>query len=362
MAGILDKKSRIFDYIITSNGKKQIQKNDTRFKYATLSDRSIIYNSDDLNSGSLFENISNSEYFYLPLEPSYNTNSNIIDEFSFEEEYENKFIIKNNQLSINDALFDSSILEKINENISGYKITNLNNLLTKNLLFENTNIDFKKNEINKFDFKNLSNVKRYSSIIKYEENCSKIKPVSHDNRFKHKTNFKKLLPIDNNTKQEIFQRDLFTNLESENNSIILKSIVKNLNLDNLNRQQSINKIINYLENSNMFFVNKYELKDQTDHDSFILEMHEVSNIDDNEINISKLSFIDMGEIFDSNKNITKRIFLIGKLIKTKNSTGEVFDNTMFQNNNGILDKTAINNILLLGSYYSFINMFTLIID
>ena len=81
-----------------------------------------------------------------------------------------------------------------------------------------------------------------------------------------------------------------------------------------------------------------------------------------EINISKLSFIDMGEIFDSNKNITKRIFLIGKLIKTKNSTDEVFDNTMFQNNNGILDKTAINNILLLGSYYSFINMFTLIID
>ena len=43
MSGILDKKSRIIDFVITRNGKEQIENGDIRFKFATLSDKSIIY-------------------------------------------------------------------------------------------------------------------------------------------------------------------------------------------------------------------------------------------------------------------------------------------------------------------------------
>jgi len=364
MAGILDKKSRIFDYIITSNGKKQIQKNDIRYKFATLSDRSIVYNKDYDKLNTLLENVSNSEYFYLPFESSYKTNVEINDEFSFEEEYTKTFNINNqDNLTINNQDFDKFVLMNIENNLTGIKLKNLSNLLTKNLLFENQTLDFKIQEINSFDFKNLKNVERYNSIAKYSESCSRIKPVSLDDRFKHKNNFKKLLPFDSVTNNEIFERSLFNNLNSGNsNNIILKSLTKNLNIENLNREQIINKVVNHIENSDQFIGKKYLLKDQTDFDSFFIEMHEITNVSDSSIDFTKLSIIDMGDIFDNIKNISKRIFLIGKLIKTKNSSNDSFEDLVFKNNNGILDKNSTNNILFLGNYYSFINMFTLIID
>ena len=46
MSGILDKKSRIFDFVITKNGRAQLEDNDIRYKYATFSDRSIVYTKD----------------------------------------------------------------------------------------------------------------------------------------------------------------------------------------------------------------------------------------------------------------------------------------------------------------------------
>ena len=46
MSGILDKKSRIFDFVITNNGREQIENNDIRYKYASFSDKSIVYTKD----------------------------------------------------------------------------------------------------------------------------------------------------------------------------------------------------------------------------------------------------------------------------------------------------------------------------
>lgn len=362
MSGILDKKSRIFDYIITSNGRKQIQNNDIRFKYVTLSDRSIVYNKDFENEENELVNVSNSEFFYLPLESSYKTNVDINDEFSFEEQYENKFTITNNSLSINDVNFDNFIKEQINDKLFGSKFINLKNLLTKNLLLNNIVTDFKIENLNENDFKNSENIERYSSLIKFSEDYSGIKPVALDDRFKHKNNFKVLLPFDSINGNEVFSRDLFNNINVNNNNILFKSLNKNLNIDNLNRNQILNKITNYIENNNTLIGKKYYLKDKDDIDTFFIEMHEINNIDNENIDVSKLSFIDLGEIFDNIKNISKRIFLIGKFIQTSDSTNDTFSGLLFENNNGILDKELSNSNIFIGSYYSFINMFTLIIE
>ena len=47
MSGILNKKERIFDFVITENGRRQIQNNDIRYKYASISDASVIYTKNE---------------------------------------------------------------------------------------------------------------------------------------------------------------------------------------------------------------------------------------------------------------------------------------------------------------------------
>ena len=43
MSGILDRKQRLVDFILTSDGYRQIENGDLRFVYATLTDRDAIY-------------------------------------------------------------------------------------------------------------------------------------------------------------------------------------------------------------------------------------------------------------------------------------------------------------------------------
>ena len=54
MSGILDKKSRIIDFTITENGRSQIESGDIRYKFASLSDSSIIYTKDQLSKSKNF--------------------------------------------------------------------------------------------------------------------------------------------------------------------------------------------------------------------------------------------------------------------------------------------------------------------
>ena len=43
MSGILDKKQRLVDFILTADGYKQVENGDLRFIYATLTDKDAIY-------------------------------------------------------------------------------------------------------------------------------------------------------------------------------------------------------------------------------------------------------------------------------------------------------------------------------
>ena len=81
MAGILDKKSRIIDYVITDNGRSQLENNDIRYKYATFSDKSIIYTKDFDLSITKKADITDAEIQYIPLEVTSKGNTEINPEF-----------------------------------------------------------------------------------------------------------------------------------------------------------------------------------------------------------------------------------------------------------------------------------------
>ena len=68
MSGILNKKERIIDFKITENGRSQMQNGDIRYRYASLSDKSILYTKDHDVSLNNKADISNAEFNYLPLE------------------------------------------------------------------------------------------------------------------------------------------------------------------------------------------------------------------------------------------------------------------------------------------------------
>ena len=81
MAGILNKKSRIIDFVITENGRSQIEDGDIRYKFATFSDNSIIYTKDQELSKTNKSNISSAENNYIPLEALHKGNSTLNPEF-----------------------------------------------------------------------------------------------------------------------------------------------------------------------------------------------------------------------------------------------------------------------------------------
>ena len=81
MSGILDKKSRIIDFVITENGRSQIEDGDIRYKFATFSDSSMIYTKNHEVSQLNKSEISNAEFDYIPLEANAKVNSTINPEF-----------------------------------------------------------------------------------------------------------------------------------------------------------------------------------------------------------------------------------------------------------------------------------------
>ena len=77
MAGILDKKERILDVILTEEGYKQTQLGDVRFVYATFSDKDTIYHHDENNnflSGNLSFKLEASSNFYDTINPELDLN------------------------------------------------------------------------------------------------------------------------------------------------------------------------------------------------------------------------------------------------------------------------------------------------
>ena len=75
--------------------------------------------------------------------------------------------------------------------------------------------------------------------------------------------------------------------------------------------------------------------------------------------IEKLSIIDLGKNFDES-NVSKHIFLIGKLINTKNDSKELDEIYKFKE--GVIQRNTTNKNFAVSAYYSFVCMFTIVVE
>lgn len=322
MSGFLDKKSRLIDYKLTNFGQSKIAKGNLNFQYYTFSDSEIVY-SEDSEIKSDFK-ISNSEKFYFPFEVEI-SGQNLIN-----PEYKLDRIINYDNLEEN--VLNKSI--DLNYTITQYlkETMFLDNFKVKSKLKEeNINFVFL-DEKDDFDFNNI--LLEYPTIKYNTEDLSNLEIIQNDRRFLHKIK-NKTLPIKEQNSQ---------NLRTVNTINDIFYIFKHFDTNNYkisnNRNESIINVLKDLKNNNKIYKMEYEINalNINDEDVYLFELHEIN---DNVLN--KLTFIDLGEIFDKSTETVKSIYLIGKVLL----------------NSPNIDRQSK---LRINIDYSFVNMFILVAE
>ena len=379
MAGILDKKERIIDYKITNNGRSQIQNGDIRYVYATFSDSSIVYNSLLKDSIDSKQSISD-ESQYLSFEVTSKVNDELNPEFdlkNFATDKENGFYLNDTSVSnitLEDAIIKIKDENTKNNNVSlSKKLQNLKFLDTlqeseiKDIAFSNQE-DIESN--NNFNFSTSENL--YPTVYNIIQEYSELPTLIADKRLSNKSSFKKLIP------ENIENVPLYSESSSEryfSNQVDEFFLLREYNeiVDTINEedgyQDAILKSVNKLINNPKVIKKVYDLKDFNKKDTFIFSMYEYdkkiqgndNNGNDERFYINKLSFIDLGKIFDKNNGKEKRVFLIGKIIKTREENNIDID-LVYSFNKGKIQKNTNKNQIPLSIYYSFINMFILFVE
>lgn len=419
MSGILNKNSRIMDYVLTENGRQQIQNGDIRFKYFTISDSSIVYSNDE--KSLLDQEVSNSEYYYLPFESSTDPDNDINPEYSLDN------ILNLNSVSSEalrnvdspDYLLDLNTNFTVSDQLINRKLLN-----TESLISDESLISFEEKSVKrKFDFKPSASsfqedinekIRSYLTVDKIEKSIDNIKRIFEDKRFSHKLNYKKMVPI-NKDGTEI------TDVKQDNDIYDpLLYIYKDLNVktditSESSRPEVIVSAIEALRNSNTTFKNYYKLTDANNIDSFLIELHELNEIatDDISINstrlthglqykITKLNAADnsflikigvpeerlyVDYIFTANENVLTEDYSglkgtkVARVEKIKLSIidlGEFFNKEkqsmmnvylagkiyINKNNVPIVNHNSTNNVITrdLSVDYSFVNLFTIVVE
>jgi hypothetical protein len=336
MAGILNKKDRLIDYKLTEHGRRQLMSGDIRFKYYTFSDRSIFYETNNIEG----RKISDSEFYYLPFEVTtdpglyVNPEYYLSSELTFDNADDNIFNLRTTQKTLSETLESKKYL-------SVQKIINSGGLeKNENFVFERIKTQ------DTIDFLNQTNSRRYPTVVSLVENVSNLNKVKKDKRFSGFLKNKLLKPINTDGS------DIVSGEEEKPYKNSLDFIFKTLDIkSNIqsgdDRDSAVIKAINLLnKNQDKVFAFDYTLNKNflTSNDIFSFELHEIKNE-----KLKKLSFVNLGEFFDKSSNNYKSVYLIGKFI---NETR--VENMLNRENN-----TENRNVL---SNYYFINMFTLVVE
>jgi|11BtaG_2_1085332.scaffolds.fasta_scaffold00083_9 hypothetical protein len=374
MSGILDKKSRIFDFVITKNGRAQLEDNDIRYKYATFSDRSIVYAKDFEASSIKKADVTNSEIHYVPLEATSSGNDEINPEFDLRKYF---FGSKLNPregegVAPSGFNFDDSVNSYIQQNSLGSYLQSLGYLRTKrDLNSDKTLTFFNNNTINK-DIDLFSSTKNYNTVKFVETRKERLPVVALDRRFSHKRNFSYLPPKDISG-NELYQKEDFNHVDHLSSENILGYVFPKYRSQSLNkldiessREKNILKIIKDLERNKSIHKKEFELENPTENSDFIFELYEVINSYDSltprniiKSELEKLHFVNIGEFYDKENFKTKKLYLIGKFYNTREDTKEL--DVLFSMNNGQINLKS-KDAFALCAFFSFVCLFTLVVE
>lgn len=344
MAGILDRKNRIIDFILTPEGYKQMSLHDIRFKYATFSDNSSIYHSDKNN---------------VFLSGTHN--------FRFETSHNSKDLV-NPEIDLNrGGFYNLDLSTEDNSSFFAYDILNLNdntqtfltastslykriedNLREKNILLTTGSLDnfemkiFTDSDDLLFErfFLNQRNNRDElpPTMLKEEVLLSEFDLIRDDARFSNKTNFL-YLPPENNDSSPLGE---YTNTQQRLSKILVKNGVNNLSEVNT----AINDSIDQLEENIKVQKKYFNFTKKKSDPSYIFQIYEASQ---DQGLIEKLVIIDHGDnqyIDKKGKNKFRRVFSAGKLYRIEKNSIEP----------GYLQS---DQQIRIKSYYGFANIFTI---
>ncbi len=390
MSGILDKKQRLVDFILTADGYKQVENGDLRFIYATLTDKDAIYDrrQNEYNVADLdvmpFAFEANSSFFdKLNVEIDLKQTAN----FELRTEIDGQYIdLRNNEYQNTLSKPATVVFDKVAgsfvENLVNQRIILTDNFFNLNLnTGENNQISLYVSKINndKIHLNHEINLENQQALIKLNSlnnyftlvnsnslNLSKTSMLE-DDRFKNKLNYLFLPPANMNT-EVITRNNKISNSYNlaEDKRDLHKIIFKNFNangdvqntlLQNFKDLQTNNvddvilesiRILNHEE----FDVAKLELSfENREYDTeFVLNLSELNTTGG--FTFNKLLFINQGEIFDKNLQKNVQVYSAGKLLTSKT---EIDLDKDFRNN---LD----NGQYIIEDNYLFINLFTIVIE
>ena len=100
----------------------------------------------------------------------------------------------------------------------------------------------------------------------------------------------------------------------------------------------------------------YEVLTTTKEDTFN------PNVNVTKIDLHKLQFVNIGSFYDKKSLTTKKVYLVGKVVNTRNNDKDL--ETIFNFNIKGLNETSLDvkKEYTLSAYFSFICLFTLIIE
>ena len=290
MAGILDRKNRIIDFILTPEGYKQMSLHDIRFKYATFSDNSSIYHSDKnnvfLSGGHNFR---------------FEASNNIKDLVNPEIDL-NRGGFYNLDLSTEDnsSFFAYDILD-LNDNKQTFLTASAelhkrieDNLKEKNILLTTGSLDnfnmkifteSGENSLERFFIEQKSYPgKLPPTMVKENILLSEFDLIKDDARFSNKTNFLYLPPVN----KDGSQLGEYNNTQNKPGKILVKKSVNDITDINT----AINDSIEQLNNNEKVQKKYFQFTKKKSDPSYIFQIYDVSR---SQGSIEKLAMIDHGD-------------------------------------------------------------------
>jgi hypothetical protein len=366
MAGILDRKSRIIDYSLTENGRSQIQSGDIRFVYASVSDKSILYEKDFEKSMLHSEDVVNIDN-YIPFEVDTKTFGSINNEFNLDKAFTitNSNLlntVRNENSAHSNVTFDEATNIFLEKSCIGSSLKNLN-LISQKTILSSSGLSFvdKGTLINNFDFKNRSFIARYPTVKALNARPRDMVSISLDKRFENNNNFMKLIP-ESTSGNKLYDESQFERDEADYKDVCIESIYKTINeqIDYgnvINRNDLILKAIDIIESNNDVQKREYIIKQSSESDSFIFNIYES---DEDLDTLEKLAIIDLGRLFNNISGKSKKVYLAGKIINTKTDTSDL--EKMYTFNEGEILKNTENTNFAVSAYYSFVCLFTIVLE
>lgn len=340
MSGFLDKKKRIIDYKITDSGLDKMSRGRFKPKYYTFSDESIFYDFDEKNTSDF--KISNSLESFLPfelsreLEVDLNPGLRLDKIITFDDQEKTRMFssLAQTTKTLSDKIIEKRFLDNLTSDFQRGSKSSIN-------------FDYVDESV-EFDFINRQTIRSYPTIKYLTEDASNLPYMQNEKRFLHKIRNLNLPP----SNSSIIGEEI-----NETNNIPIEFVFKSLEDKSLvlsdldSRENAIIKIINSLEKNDNLFKQEYVLNedDKKDEDLYLFEMHKVIEVENSDDNLEKVAFIKLGDFIDKNSLKQKSIFLIGKIMLTRSIKD-------------IVDPEDYTWDFKIDIDYSFVNMFTLVVE